>query len=114
LFLAFDYPTPFTTMGRRSVSNVPAQALVMMNNPLLTELSRLWADRVLSGPDRPTAERVNAMYLTAFGRPADNQEQQAALDFLGQANHAATPSERQLWTDYAHVLFNVKEFIFVR
>ncbi len=114
LFLAFDYPTPFTTIGRRSVSNVPAQALVMMNNPLVTEQSRLWADRVLAGPDRPLADRVNAMYLTAFGRPADSQEQQVALDFLGQANHAATPSERQLWTDYAHVLFNVKEFIFIQ
>src|SRR5262249_14703341 len=27
MFLAFDYPIPFTTMGKRSVSNVPAQAL---------------------------------------------------------------------------------------
>ncbi len=114
LFLAFDYPTPSTTIGRRSVSNVPAQALVMMNNPLVTEQARLWADRVLSGPDRSVAERVNAMYFSAFGRPADSQEQQAAVDFLGQANRAATPSERQLWTDYAHVLFNVKEFIFIQ
>ncbi len=113
LFLAFDYPTPSTTMGRRSVSNVPAQALVMMNNPLVTEQARLWADRVLAGPDRPLVERVNAMYMSAFGRPADSQDQQGAMEFLGQANHAATPSERQLWTDYAHVLFNVKEFIFV-
>ena len=25
MFVAFDYPTPFTTIGRRTVSNVPAQ-----------------------------------------------------------------------------------------
>src|SRR5262249_23119302 len=30
MFLAFDYPVPFSTMGRRSVSNVPAQALTML------------------------------------------------------------------------------------
>src|SRR5262249_42533181 len=30
LFLAFDYPVPFSTMGRRSVSNVPAQALTLL------------------------------------------------------------------------------------
>ena len=34
MFTAFDYPTPFTTIGRRTVSNVPAQALVMLNNPV--------------------------------------------------------------------------------
>src|SRR4029079_9472672 len=30
MFLAFDYPVPFTTIGRRGSSNVPAQALAML------------------------------------------------------------------------------------
>ena len=37
MFLAFDYPIPFTTIGRRGASNVPAQALTMMNNPFVVE-----------------------------------------------------------------------------
>src|SRR5205823_2122189 len=37
MFLAFDYPIPFTTIGRRTSSNVPAQALAMMNNPFVIE-----------------------------------------------------------------------------
>ena len=32
LFLAFDYPLPVSTMGRRTTSTVPSQALIMMNN----------------------------------------------------------------------------------
>ena len=32
MFLAFDYPLPISTMGSRSVSTVPSQALMMMNN----------------------------------------------------------------------------------
>src|SRR5262245_18887860 len=32
LFLAFDYPLPSTTFGRRTVSTVPSQALMLMNN----------------------------------------------------------------------------------
>ena len=29
MFLAFDSPVPFSCMGRRNVSNVPAQALIL-------------------------------------------------------------------------------------
>jgi len=43
MFTAFDYPTPFTTIGRRTVSNVPAQALVMLNNPFVLQQAELWA-----------------------------------------------------------------------
>ena len=45
--LAFDTPIPFNTMGRRNVSNVPAQALFLMNDPLVVDLSRKWAQRIL-------------------------------------------------------------------
>ncbi|MFN6103139.1 MAG: DUF1553 domain-containing protein, partial [Planctomycetaceae bacterium] len=41
LFQAFDSPVPFTTSGRRSVSNVPAQALAMLNNPLVVQQAEL-------------------------------------------------------------------------
>ena len=43
MFLAFDFPTPFTTMGKRSSSNVPAQALTMMNNPFVVQQTAAWA-----------------------------------------------------------------------
>jgi cytochrome c553 len=114
MFLAFDYPIPFTTIGRRSVSNVPAQALAMMNNPFVIEQARLWAARVLKVPDRSTADRVSEMYLTAFGRMPDQGEQQAALAFLGPSAGGSGSNELQSWADFAHVLFNVKEFIFLR
>src|SRR5262249_54545860 len=35
MMLAFDTPNPFSTVGRRTVSNVPAQALILMNDPLV-------------------------------------------------------------------------------
>jgi hypothetical protein len=45
--LTFDTPTPFSTMGRRNVSNVPAQALTLMNDPFVVEQSRDWAKRAI-------------------------------------------------------------------
>ncbi|HEU5430147.1 MAG TPA: DUF1553 domain-containing protein, partial [Thermomicrobiales bacterium] len=68
-FLAFDFPTPFTSTGRRTVSNVPAQALAMMNGPFVVAEARRWAERVLAEPAAGCAERVEWLYLSAFGRP---------------------------------------------
>src|SRR5260370_950838 len=48
LFLAFDYPLPSTTVGRRSISTVPSQALMLMNNEFVAGEASKWAARALS------------------------------------------------------------------
>ncbi len=108
LFVAFDYPTPFTAIGRRSVSNVPAQALSMLNNPFVIQQAELWAKRVLAGPERADADRVRSMYRAAFGRPPTPAEADAAAAFLADAK-----ADPRAWADLAHVLLNTKEFILV-
>ncbi|MCI0461609.1 MAG: DUF1553 domain-containing protein, partial [Gemmataceae bacterium] len=102
LLLAFDTPTPFSTVGRRTVSNVPAQALILLNDPFVHQQASVWAKRVLAEPGSPS-ERVTRMYLSAFARPPDANELQACLEFVQSAT----------WADLAHVLFNAKEFIFL-
>src|SRR5258708_22058631 len=82
MFLAFDYPVPFTCIGRRAVSNVPAQALALMNNPFVTQQAKIWADRILSQPGPTTAGRINKMYQTAYSRFPTIQEQSSAAAFL--------------------------------
>ncbi len=114
MFTAFDYPTPFTCIGRRTVSNVPAQALVMLNNPFVLQQAELWAKRVLAMPNQTAEGRVAAMYEAAFGRPPTKTELSAALEFLAeQAKEYGKPDHLKAWADLAHVLFNTKEFIFV-
>lgn len=114
MLLAFDTPTPFSTVGRRTVSNVPAQALILMNDPFAHQQANVWARRILGQSSSP-AERVNRMYLSAFGRPPTEAEASSCLDFLTQQARlsAKTPEDFAVWTDLAHVLFNVKEFIFL-
>ena len=53
MFLAFDMPVPFSTMGRRNVSNVPAQALTLMNDPLVVEPGTPLGQSELIGGPRP-------------------------------------------------------------
>jgi hypothetical protein len=107
---AFDAPVPFSTMGRRNVSNVPAQALALLNDPLLIHLADCWASRVLSGPARSDRERVEELYQEAFARSPSQNESRACVAFLEQTNAA---SERERWADLCHVLMNVKEFIYI-
>jgi Protein of unknown function (DUF1553) len=111
--LAFDYPVPFTTMGRRMASNVPAQALILLNDPFVIRQSRLWAERALREPGRSPSDRISRLYLEVFGRPPTSEECDTAQAFVLDKSNPGEDS-LQAWTDLCHVLWNVKEFIFVQ
>jgi hypothetical protein len=106
-FKVFDRPIPFTTQGKRSVSNVPAQSLTMMNDPLFDELAERWAKRLLKEEGTTAPERIQTLYLEAFSRAPTQRETERLVSFLGERDDEAA------WTDVCHVLFNVKEFIFL-
>ncbi len=111
--LAFDTPSPFSTVGRRTVSNVPAQSLILLNDPFAHQQAQLWAQRVLAKPGS-ARERIIRMYESAFTRPPTETELAMCVEFLQQQTVArATGDNLAAWTDLAHVLFNVKEFIFL-
>ena len=106
---AFDFPTPFTCIGRRSVSNVPAQALALMNGPFVRQQAEVWAERVLRELPSATAEqRIQWLYEVGFGRAATAAELSDAKAFVGDSTDKIT------WADLCHVLLNVKEFIFIK
>jgi hypothetical protein len=114
MFLAFDFPIPFTTIGRRGVSNVPAQALTMMNNPFVLQQADLWAKRILAEPGHTPERRITELYVDAFARPPSEGELADALAFLrDQGKEYGSVDDARSWSDLCHVLLNVKEFIFV-
>ncbi len=115
MMLAFDTPIPFMTMGRRNVSNVPAQALILMNDPFVVEQAKLWSKRLPEESDEP--QRVQQMYLAAFSRPPTPSELADATTFLAEQRAlygtTGTLADEGAWADFAHVLLNVKEFIYL-
>jgi cytochrome c553 len=114
MFLAFDYPIPFSTRGRRSVSNVPAQALTLMNNPFVLQQAEQWATRVLAEPGLSPRQRVERMYVSAFGRPPTEAELTNVLAFLAeQARVYGGENDPRAWRELCHVLVNVKELIYI-
>ena len=115
MMLAFDTPQPARPVGRRTVSNVPAQALILMNDPLVIELASDWARRAIE--DHTSKEsRIDGMYRAAFARPPTPRELAVAVAFLTSqgSERGVEQNDVALWADFAHALINTKEFIFLR
>jgi len=72
---AFDFPEPFSTTGRRDITNVPAQALTHMNDPRVAALASAWAGQIRADPKlKSDDERVARMVQAALGRAATAAE----------------------------------------
>ena len=116
MMLAFDLPTPFSTVGRRNVTNVPAQSLVMMNDPLVAELAGAWAARLLRElPSARVEERVVWLFETGLGRPPEPEEAQAVAESLAalQELHAGAAEDR-IWGELCHALVTANDFIYLQ
>ena len=120
MMLAFDMPVPFNSVGRRNVSNVPSQALILMNDPFVVEQSTLWGQRIAALENLSPPEKISQMYMEAFSRSPSADELADATEFLKiQAQEYNIPEENQandqrLWSDLGHVLINTKPFIYIQ
>ncbi|MBN9690176.1 MAG: PSD1 domain-containing protein [Verrucomicrobia bacterium] len=114
--LTFDAPTPFSTVGRRNVTNVPAQALALMNDPFFHEQAAVWAGRLVREVPAADAEaRIRWLYETAFARLPSASELAACQDSLREFRELqGTPDNSpQVWTDLCHALMSANDFIYL-
>jgi hypothetical protein len=77
----FDFADPNAVTGTREVSNTAEQALFMMNNPFVIELSDAFARRVTQSTKDPQG-RVQRAFELAYSRSASPEEVNASLKFL--------------------------------
>jgi hypothetical protein len=111
MLLAFDFPTLPACMGRRNVSNVPAQALSLLNDLFVVDQAKAWAGRVRKEQASPE-KRLDALYHASFGRAPDPRERKEPVAFVESKTHAPD-DEAAAWADLCHVLLNTKEFLFI-
>ena len=130
--LAFDAPSREECTAERNRSNIPQQALVLLNDPTYVEAARAFAARILQSdgdaPKRiewamqqalqrqPTAEEMKTLSSLFAKHLADYQKDPAAAEALlktGAAPVAATLNQPELaaWTHVARVLLNLHETI---
>ncbi len=117
--VAFNLPGGKVTQGRRDVTNVPAQALALLNDPMVLEQADVWSRQLIAQADETVAMRIDAMFERALGRPPSTDERQRfegvvqRLGELHQVSAAELLKSQPVWKDVAHTLFNVSEFIYI-
>ncbi len=116
----FDPPSTQSTQGRRDISQVPAQALVLLNGDLARRCSEALARSLLADAELPDAKaRVRHLFLRSLSRPPTAEELAASIAWLdGEAarrgiDPSAAAAAVPLWQDLAHAVLNLEEFIHV-
>ncbi|WP_420321613.1 PSD1 and planctomycete cytochrome C domain-containing protein [Flagellimonas sp.] len=119
MMTTFDRPIPFTTFGRRDVTNVPAQSLILMNDPFVIQQSEIMAQKLLDEKNMSFDQRVDWIYMRMFSRKPSAKEIENAskfMDAIKQMKGGDGMDEKidlEVWKEYCHSIFNLKEFIYL-
>lgn len=131
--LAFDAPSREECTAERNRSNIPQQALVLLNDPTYVEAARAFAVRILTECPGDNAARLQWAWQQALQRPPEADELKIigpllderfaayrsdakaadALLKVGLAPVSAALDKAELaaWTHIARVLLNLHETI---
>jgi hypothetical protein len=129
----FDAPEREFCVVRRSVTNTPLQALVLMNDPTYVEASRKFAERILTEGGISAPQRITFAFRHAVARPPKPAELKVLLRVLNEQkaafrkdpagtekllrvgeskrNEKLEVSELAAWTSVASVILNLDETI---
>ncbi len=131
--LAFDAPTHEEAVCERARSNIPQQALVLLNDPTYVEAARVLAERTIRQGGAATPDRIAWVFRQVLDRPPRCQEsavlaelyakhaaeyagdKAAAQDLLSIGDHPVDstiePAELAAWTSVARTILNLHETI---
>lgn len=108
----FDFAEPSLLTASRDVTNVPPQALFMLNGDFIDKQSNI-AARILMKSPMSDAERINAAYWRMLCRPATKAEQARAVQFLQHMGKTGGAAERGM-TALCQALFASAEFRYIK
>jgi hypothetical protein len=131
--LAFDAPTREECTAERTRSNIPQQALVLLNDPTYVEAARVFAARILNECSGDADQRIAWAWREATARTPLPEEIATVREVLdkhvaeftadptaatayvktGLAPQPANvnPAELAAWTDVARIILNLHETI---
>jgi hypothetical protein len=102
-FEIFDAPDPAQSCARRESTNVPPQALALLNNKLTSEQSRIFANRLRKERPGNLQDQIAHAWRLAVGRLPDSFE----------AERSAAIASRGSLEDLCLAMFNLNEFLYV-
>jgi hypothetical protein len=120
-------PARETCVARRETSNVPTQALVLLNDPIFSEAATALAARLIREVDGNGAARLERAFRIVLGRTPQDDECSKFLAYVSRqredlkADQAATAAlagttkttaaDQAVWTLVCSVLLNLDETI---
>ena len=105
--------------GRRDVTNVPAQALALLNDPFVLQQAAVWSQKLLKKTGDSISTRLETMFRSSLGRSPDAEELSRFEQTVRQlADHYQVPADNvmsnaEVWKDIAHSIFNLNEMIYI-
>jgi hypothetical protein len=131
--VAFDAPSREECTVERPRSNIPQQALVLLNDPTYVEAARAFAARIIREGGDTSASRIEWAYRTALSRKPQADEaavigsvlkkhldeyrtaeaEAAQLRQVGEApaQEGLNAAEHAAWTSVARIILNLHETI---
>lgn len=121
----FDYPQMNPNCIERRYSVVAPQALHLMNNGMVLELSEHFAARVSIDAGADPANQVDRVYLIALSRPPSDEEKKISLEVLSQlrvnwekqllanGQAGAGAAGQKALTAFCHAIMNSAAFLYV-
>ena len=100
----FDFAEPSLVIASRETTNVPSQALYLMNSAFIRNAALATARRVLASP-LGLDSRIDLLHQLALGRGASALEHQRAADYL-----ASDSASEATWATLCQALFACAEF----
>lgn len=109
----FDFAEPSLVTGARETTNVPLQALYLMNSPFIRDRSESLAAR-LTKRGGNVQDQVKYAFLLCFSREPDADELRLADEFFTQKTkepeHEALPDKKQVLISFCQALLATAEF----
>ncbi|EMI25455.1 secreted protein containing DUF1549 [Rhodopirellula europaea SH398] len=124
MFQLFDYTDASVLNGDRNTSTIAPQALFLMNSEMVSDLTFAMADRLLND-DADSAQRIQRLYLEAYGRPASDAEISDGVRFLSRFEtimrennvdslSSESSPERSAWQAFCQAVVSSSEFVYLR
>lgn len=118
-FARFGGPDRNETTSLRDRTDLPDQALYLMNSPFLSRRATAFARRIIAA-ESTDRRRIVYAFALAFGRPPREEEIDDSLQFLesyeliqSSTDIEATSSLPDAWSGLAQVLLMSNEFFFI-